>query len=229
VRRIPPAQRREALVAAAIRVIAAQGMAGATTRAVAAEAGMSLASLHYVFGSRDALLEAVIEQVVEAEATAAADVLAVFDAHGTPLSLDALLASGIDHFVDGLVASPDDELALAELTIHARRAGMTELLDQQRRIYLDAAGRTLARAAHQAGAEWTVPLADVTMLLTTLLDGITYSWLAHRDEASARTSGRFSARSLAALAVPKPTAEPRSTAEPRFAAESITTEGAGTC
>lgn len=142
-KRIPPARRRKALIAAAIRVIAAEGMAGATTRAVAAEAGMSLASLHYVFGSRDALLEAVIEQVVDAEARAAADVLAVFDAHGASIGLDALLATGLDRFVDGLVASPDDELALAELTIHARRAGMTELLDQQRRIYLDAAGRTL--------------------------------------------------------------------------------------
>jgi len=229
VKRIPPAERREALVAAAIRVIAAEGMAGATTRAVAAEAGMSLASLHYVFGSRDALLEAVIEEVVEAEAKAAADVLAVFDSHGAPISLDALLASGIDHFVDGLVASPDDELALAELTIHARRAGMTELLDQQRRIYLDAAGRTLARAAAQSGAEWTVPLADVTMLLTTLLDGITYSWLARRDEASARTSGRFSARSLAALAVPKTPANTESTTGVGPSKVSRTKEGAGTC
>lgn len=201
-KRIPPAQRREALIAAAIRVIAAEGMAGATTRAVAAEAGMSLASLHYVFGSRDALLQAVIEQVVEAEARAAEDVLAVFDAHGSAISLDALLATGLDHFIDGLLASPDDELALAELTIHARRAGMTELLDEQRRIYLAAAGRTLARAAAHAGAEWTVPLPEVAKLLTTQLDGITYSWLAHRDEASARSSGRFSARWLAALAVP---------------------------
>lgn len=206
-KRIPPAQRREALIAAAIRVIAAEGMAGATTRAVAAEAGMSLASLHYVFGSRDALLQAVIEKVVEAEARAAEDVLAVFDAHGSAISLDALLATGLDHFIDGLLASPDDELALAELTIHARRAGMTELLDEQRRIYLAAAGRTLARAAAHAGAEWTVPLAQVATLLTTQLDGITYSWLAHRDEASARSSGRFSARWLAALAVPVSTAK----------------------
>jgi AcrR family transcriptional regulator len=229
VKRIPPAQRREALIAAAIRVIAAEGMAGATTRAVAGEAGMSLASLHYVFGSRDALLEAVIEQVVEVEARAAEDVLTVFDAHGTPISLDALLATGLDHFVDGLIASPDDELALAELTIHARRAGMTELLDQQRRIYLDAAGRTLARAAAQAGAEWAVPLPEVAKLLTTQLDGITYSWLAHRDEASARTSGRFSARSMAALAVPVTTENSSEAAELSASADHHTIEGAGPC
>ncbi len=228
-KRIPPAQRREALIAAAIRVIAADGMAGATTRAVAAEAGMSLASLHYVFGSRDALLEAVIEQVVDAEARAAEDVLTVFDSHGAPISLDALLATGLDHFIDGLLASPDDELALAELTIHARRAGMTELLDEQRRIYLDAAGRTLARAAAHAGAEWTVPLAQVATLLTTQLDGITYSWLAHRDEASARSSGRFSARWLAALAVPKTTVKSSESVGVSPSADAHNNEGAGPC
>jgi AcrR family transcriptional regulator len=229
VKRIPPAQRREALIAAAIRVIAAEGMAGVTTRAVAAEAGMALASLHYVFGSRDALLEAVIEQVVEAEARAAADVLAVFDVHGAPISLDALLASGIDHYIDGLVSSPDDELALAELTIYARRAGLTELLDQQRRIYLDAAGRTLGRAATQAGVQWTVPLADVAKLLTTQLDGITYSWLAHRDEASARTSGRFSARWMAALAVSKTTVKSSEVVGASPSTDLRNNEGAGPC
>ncbi len=198
--RIAVADRRRALIAAAIRVIASEGLAAATTRAVAAEADMSLASLHYVFGSRDALLEAVIEEITEAEARAADHVMTLFVGQGASIGLEALLATGIEGFVDGLVAEPDNEQALAELSIHARRAGMDGLVAQQRRIYLDAAARTLAAAAAQTGAVWTVPLPEAAMLLTTLLDGITYSWLSHRDEAAARTSGRFIARSLAALA-----------------------------
>ena len=198
--RIPVEDRRRALVAAAIRVIAADGMAAATTRAVAAEAGMSLASLHYVFGSRDALLEAVIEQVTTAEARAAEEVMALFIDQDAPIDLSALLDSGIERFIDGLVAEPDNELALAELSIHARRAGMDDLVERQRQIYLDAAARTLSAAAAQTGSAWSVPLAEVAMLLTTVLDGITYSWLSHRDEAAARTSGRFSAHALAGLA-----------------------------
>lgn len=198
--RIPPEDRRRALVAAAIRVIAADGMAAATTRAVAAEAEMSLASLHYVFGSRDALLEAVVEEVTAAEAQASDEVMALFIDHDARIGLEALLASGIDRFIDGLISEPDNELALAELSIHARRSGMEELVARQRRIYLDAAGRTLVAAAEQAGATWATPLDEVAMLLTTVLDGITYSWLSHRDEAAARTSGRFSARALAGLA-----------------------------
>lgn len=54
--RLPVPQRRAALIEAALRVIARDGLAAATTRAIAAEAGMSLASLHYAFTSRDELI-----------------------------------------------------------------------------------------------------------------------------------------------------------------------------
>ena len=51
--RIPAAQRRDALIGAALQVVADRGVAAATTRAIVAEAGMSLASFHYAFESRD--------------------------------------------------------------------------------------------------------------------------------------------------------------------------------
>lgn len=56
--RIPVEERREALIDAAFRVIGEQGLSRASTRAIVAEAGMSLASFHYAFESRDQLLEA---------------------------------------------------------------------------------------------------------------------------------------------------------------------------
>jgi TetR/AcrR family transcriptional regulator, regulator of biofilm formation and stress response len=205
VTRIAPTERRKELVAAAIRVIVREGMAAATTRAVAAEAQMSLASLHYVFGSRDALLEAVIERVTAEELQAATEGLLVFDDQNAPVSMEGLLVVGVDRYVDILIASPFNELALAELTVYASRSGLTDLLSRQRQIYLEAARQNLQRAADQAGVGWTVPLTEAANLLVTLLDGITYAWLAHRDEAAARASGRFSARALAALAVPQTT------------------------
>ena len=52
--RIPVVDRRTALVQAALRVVARDGVAAATTRRIVAEAGMPLASFHYVFASRDA-------------------------------------------------------------------------------------------------------------------------------------------------------------------------------
>jgi DNA-binding transcriptional regulator YbjK len=53
---------REALLDAAMRVIAEQGVAAATQRTVATAAGASLASTTYHFGTRDELLTATMER-----------------------------------------------------------------------------------------------------------------------------------------------------------------------
>ena len=59
--RIPVADRRTALVQAALRVVARDGVAAASTRRIVGEAGMPLASFHYVFESRDELMAQLIE------------------------------------------------------------------------------------------------------------------------------------------------------------------------
>ena len=68
--RIPAPERRVALVEAALRVVAQRGIAQATTRAIVAEAGMSLASFHYAFDSRDELIDELITTVVARETQA---------------------------------------------------------------------------------------------------------------------------------------------------------------
>lgn len=50
---------RKGILEAARRVFAASGFAGATTRQVAAEAGVNVATLHYHFGSKEGLYDAV--------------------------------------------------------------------------------------------------------------------------------------------------------------------------
>ncbi|GAB3743110.1 TetR/AcrR family transcriptional regulator [Microlunatus parietis] len=47
---------------AAVRLIAADGLAGLSIRAVAAEAGVSVAQVQYYFGSKDALIEAAFDR-----------------------------------------------------------------------------------------------------------------------------------------------------------------------
>ena len=68
--RIPALERRSSLVDAALRVVAERGVAQATTRAIVAEAGMSLASFHYAFASRDELMAELIRRVVAQEGAA---------------------------------------------------------------------------------------------------------------------------------------------------------------
>jgi len=56
---------RQALVDAAITVVAASGLRNLTYRAVAREAGVSHALVAHHFGSRDALIEAAVERALE--------------------------------------------------------------------------------------------------------------------------------------------------------------------
>jgi len=56
-------QRREQLLDAAVAVIAEHGLERATTRAITDRAGLALGAFHYVFDSKDELLEAVAERV----------------------------------------------------------------------------------------------------------------------------------------------------------------------
>ncbi|HEY3109245.1 MAG TPA: TetR/AcrR family transcriptional regulator [Chloroflexota bacterium] len=60
----PKADRRRALVAAAYRRIASEGFEGLRTRDVAADVGVNIATLHYYFPSKEALIRSVIGQAM---------------------------------------------------------------------------------------------------------------------------------------------------------------------
>lgn len=62
---VEAAVRRRQLVASARSVLMRDGVARASLRAIAEEAGIPLGTLQYVFPSKDLLLRAVIEDVVE--------------------------------------------------------------------------------------------------------------------------------------------------------------------
>lgn len=63
VSRVSAEDRRQDFVRATIRVIAEDGVEGATTRRIAEEAGAPLASLHYCFSSKADLFAAVYESI----------------------------------------------------------------------------------------------------------------------------------------------------------------------
>src|SRR5258708_2177589 len=58
------AERRRSLIEAAYRIIAEQGLKGLRTRAVAAQVGLTHATLHYYFPTKEALIQAVIDYAV---------------------------------------------------------------------------------------------------------------------------------------------------------------------
>lgn len=203
-KRIPVPERRAALIQAALRVIARDGVAAATTRAIAAEAGMSLASLHYVFSSRDEL----ISYVVSEQAGAALAALR------PGADLVSTIRDGLDAFLDVVAADPQRELAMFELTHYALRApGMADAARRQYRRYHATAVQVVAAVAELTGHRWLRPHDETARILVTLTDGLTLRYLVDRDRQAAAPVIDFAARALAALAVPADPAEPAGIAQ----------------
>ncbi len=195
-RRMPPEERRGELIAAAIRVIARQGVAAATTRAITAEAGMPLGAFTYIFGTQDELMTAVIDTVIEQERFAAES--RAID----PTSLASAIRSGLEGYIDMLEHDPADEIALLELALVARRRDPQGQMRAQWQTYFRAAEQMLTYAAEITGNRWTEPVADLARHLVVVVDGITTTWLADGDSDSARRTASFAAAAFAAASAP---------------------------
>lgn len=199
---MPVAERRSRLLAAAFAVIARTGVSGATTRAIVEEAGMKLASFHYAFESREELLSALVNEVVETQEV----VLEV--ATAADGSLAGTLEQGLLRYFDQVREDPLRERAMFELTQYSMRSpAMPGFAARQYERYRDLAVQSLDEAAARTGCVWSRPLDELASDLVALTDGITLAWLADGDDARARRTIAFAARSLAAEAHPAPPAQ----------------------
>jgi TetR/AcrR family transcriptional regulator, regulator of biofilm formation and stress response len=108
--------RRAALLDAAVEVIAEQGVAGTTHRAIAARAGMSTSTTSYFFSSLDQLVAAALHLVGERIVQRVDAVTAqVADAELGP-------REAIDRFVDAVMSEPEpDTVAQFEIYLECRR------------------------------------------------------------------------------------------------------------
>jgi AcrR family transcriptional regulator len=181
VARVPAAARREALIEAALRVMARDGLTAGTTRAIVAEAGMSLASFHYAFTSREELLRELVQRVVGRELAAA------MSGWNPEDGLAACLRVAADGYLEHLEREPGQEQLMFELMLLAvRRPDLRPIARDQYAAYLAAATELLEQAAAATGASWRRPLPELARLLITLVDGATTTWLVDRDTAATR-------------------------------------------
>jgi AcrR family transcriptional regulator len=193
-------ERRAALVDAALRVIARDGVSAATTRAISAEAGMPQASFHYAFESRDELMLEVVRHVVEQEERSILPAMAPTSA---PADMREALRSGLEHYFAGVVSDPDHERAMYELSQYSQRTpGAEHLARLQYESYFALAVTSLRAAAELVHARWTLPVEDVGRILVGLTDGLTSTWLATRDDRAAHRLIDFAADAVARLSEP---------------------------
>jgi len=195
--RISSTDRRALLVQAALRVIAANGVSAATTRAIVAEAGMSLASFHYAFRSHAEMMRELIAHVVDAEVAAA------YATIEPGRDIRATLREGMQAYFDYVRADPAHEQTMFELFHYALRTpGLEPLAREQYEKYHQSVAEVIVGGSEVAGVTWSIPVRDVARMVVTLTDGVTLAWLADRDDAAASRALDFAAASLSSLSLP---------------------------
>ena len=192
--RVQAKVRREQLIDAAVRVAARDGVAAATTRAIATEAGASLASVHYCFESKQELLQEVLISIIN-ELTGEAPA-------GAPdgASVAEMLRADLGALWAVVEREPGKQQVTYELTHYALRTeGLEGLAQWQYQVYYARSAERLRQIAARAGVEWAVPLPTLTRMLMNMIDGLVLGWLVDRDSELARGALEAFADSLGSL------------------------------
>jgi AcrR family transcriptional regulator len=168
---MPPLQRREAIVAAAIEVAVDKGLASTTVRDVAAAMGTSSGLIHHYFESMDDVLAAAFEQVAQqdlalsarlmGEASDPVDAIRLFFRTYTPADKDWAFQLWLDAWAEA-----------------ARRPAIQAT---SRRLNLEWQGlleRTI-RAGVASGAFRCSDPAAAAWRILSLLDGLALQVVAH--------------------------------------------------
>ena len=188
-------ERREQLIDAAVEVIADHGLARATTRAITDRAGLALGAFHYVFASKDELLEAVIQRVVrEIDATLGATAARVEPTTERRLEGPDLVVDVLERFLRGAWAyfegSRTLQLAQYELTLHALREPEKHHLAVHQ---YDQLVGTLSGMLRELTDELDPDTCDeLARYVVATIDGLLLQWLVDRDaDAARRRLGRY--------------------------------------
>ncbi|WBP96238.1 TetR/AcrR family transcriptional regulator [Mycolicibacterium neoaurum] len=174
--------RSKQFVAAARAVMSRQGVAATALRAVAAEAEVPLGTLQYVFPSKELLLRAVIEDVIEEISTvltASVDV---------DRGLAHAVRQGLTVFWSELVVGQvDSQLMQFELVNYAlRQPGLEHLAQWEYQRYADAIAQWCRSAATNASENSAVGYDQLARLILAGVDGLTMQYACDPDDERAQ-------------------------------------------
>ncbi|MDR2280174.1 MAG: TetR/AcrR family transcriptional regulator [Gordonia sp. (in: high G+C Gram-positive bacteria)] len=172
-------ERRRQVIDAARVALMRDGVGRVSMRVVAAEAGIPLGTLQYVFPTKLSLLEAVIDDVVD-------EIAGVLRKSGSVDSgLENSIRGGVRTFWSTLVVEHADlQLLQYELVTHALRTpGLQELPRRQYDSYVDAVASWFTAAADRSGESTELEFDQLARLLIGGIDGLLLQSVVNPDNA----------------------------------------------
>lgn len=157
--------KREHLVEAGKRVIFRDGIWNVTTRKIAEDASINLATIHYHFANKDELLVAVFDDMLDAiRASAQRD-------FPKPSTLSARIEESVLRSWDYSQTNMAGQFMQTELTIYALRNGMKSLAERQLQEFLAIYRKLFTEATDVMGRD-DLNIEDLCRFIVAGLNGI---------------------------------------------------------
>lgn len=190
-------QRRQHILKAAIEVIAAEGLAAATTRRIADRAKAPLGAIHYCFKNKDELVRLIADE-------GAAMLKTYFDGFDPQKGIEATIRSDINSMWRWYQDNIGLQLALTEMGFARIRRG-----GPPKDVYAmwDRYGRTIMRE-HLAAAQkcdsrkLMVPIDEIVRFILHRFDGMTLEYAASKDKKSCQRQIELLTNAIIQMAVP---------------------------
>ena len=178
----PGADRRTEILEAAIRVLARDGIAQASTRKLAAEAGINQATLLYYVGSKDELLLAVLQEMMRQTREIA---IAAATEHVLPLR--EAIANSVRAFWRHVEATPELQVMQYELTLYAlRNPESAWLAREQYSGYCAVVEGVLRATCEQQGTTCAISDDALARFIVGGLDGLILQFVSDQSITRAR-------------------------------------------
>jgi AcrR family transcriptional regulator len=175
-------ERRAAIIAAAVRVLAREGITATTTRKIAAEASVNQAMIGYYFGGKDELLSAVLQEMMRKTGEIAGAAAPLHQ--GFPEAL----AGAVEAFWAHVEQAPELQVMQYELTLYAlRRSQSAWLAKSQYAGYCAIVARMISQVCVATGEAPTQPPEALARFIVGCLDGLILQFISDHDVERARS------------------------------------------
>jgi AcrR family transcriptional regulator len=173
-------QTRARVIEGAIRALCTTGVIGTTTRKIATESGVPLATLHYHFDSKSALLLAVLE--------------ALIDEMTRGLRAEVKRSSNLEECIDQVLRAAWRmvtrtkvlQIVQYELTLYALREGAQWLAKRQYDAYVELYREYLLEVAKETNELSAVDCGAVARFMLAGVDGLILQELARPNQSRSK-------------------------------------------